>query len=113
MKCPRLVATWIIRPASGAVSKGRPVSLEVPGEKDGINILYMVAGSARFLRKDGEEVTLRAGDALTHDQGALGDPFGCSPDMSLLRFFIAARALGSSGSVLRAGFWATFHSPFL
>ena len=86
-----LVATWIIRPASGGAAKGDPISLDIPGEHGGIDILFMVGGSARFRRKDGEEIALSAGDTLTCDQGAVGDPFDCSPDMRLLRFLIAAK----------------------
>jgi quercetin dioxygenase-like cupin family protein len=88
----RLVATWIIRPASSAASTTRPLGLEIVGEKNGVSVLYMVAGSARFLRSDGEEIVLGTGDALTHGQGLVGDPFDYSPDMRLIRFFVAARA---------------------
>jgi hypothetical protein len=35
---------------------------------------------------------LAAGDALTCSQGLVGDAFACSPDMRMVRFFIAARA---------------------
>jgi mannose-6-phosphate isomerase-like protein (cupin superfamily) len=86
----RLVATWIIRPASGA--GGEPLGLDIPGERDGLEILYMVAGSARFARCDGEIVSLGAGDTLTCSQGVVCDPFDVSADMRLVRFFIAARA---------------------
>jgi len=86
-----LVATWILRPATAA-SKDRAVSLGVPGEKGGINVLYMLAGSARFVCGDGETFTLDAGDCLTCRQGLVGYPFDCSPDMRLIRFFVAARA---------------------
>lgn len=87
-----LVATWILRPASGAASKDRAVSLGIPGEKGGLNVLFMLAGSARFVRGDGEEFTLNAGDCLTCRQGMVGYPFDCSPDMRLIRFFVAAKA---------------------
>ena len=87
----RLVATWIVRPASGAAA-GDPASLEVPGERGGIEVLYLVGGSARLARCDGEIVALAAGDTLTCSQGVVSDPFDASPDMRLVRFFIAARA---------------------
>ncbi len=41
-----LVATWILRPAGAAAPKDRAVSLGIPGEKGGLNVLYMLAGSA-------------------------------------------------------------------
>lgn len=87
-----LVATWILRPASATAPKDRAVSLGIPGEKGGINVLYMLAGSARFVRGDGEAFTMDAGDALTCRQGVVGYPFDCSPDMRLIRFFVAAKA---------------------
>jgi hypothetical protein len=85
-----LVATWIIRPASS--SAGPEVRIAAPGETGGIDILFMAKGSASFPRGDGEAVRLGAGDALTCDQGLVGDPFDCSPDMRLIKFFIAAKA---------------------
>ena len=87
-----LVATWIIRPASPMPPGGEPVSLEVPGEQGGLEILYMVVGSASVRRDSGETVVLQEGDTLTCSQGAVGQPFDCSLDMRLLRFFIAAKA---------------------
>lgn len=87
----QLVAMWIIRPASG-VAVGDPLALGVAGETGGVEILYMLAGTARFRRDTGEEIVLQTGDTCTHSQGALGDPFDGSPDMGLLRFFIASRA---------------------
>jgi quercetin dioxygenase-like cupin family protein len=87
-----LVATWILRPASETQANGPAVSLAVAGETGGIDILYMVAGSARFSRRSGEAVTLSAGDTLTCSQGLVGEPFDGSADMRLIRFFIAARA---------------------
>ncbi len=92
-----LVATWIIRPASGDSASGDPaagppVDLEISGETGGVVILYMVAGSAQLRRDDGEAFVLKAGDTLTHSQGLVGAPFDASPDMRLLRFFIAAKA---------------------
>lgn len=87
-----LVATWIVRPASAVPSPGEPVSLEIAGEKDGIDILYMVGGSARLVRCDGEIIELCAGDTLTHSHGIVAEPFDCSGDMRLVRFFISARA---------------------
>jgi hypothetical protein len=86
-----LVATWFVRPAA-PLTKGRPVVLGVAGERGGIDIRYMVQGSAKFARPDGEEFVLAAGDALTCSQGLAGDAFASSPDMRMVRFFIAARA---------------------
>ncbi|MDB5481007.1 MAG: hypothetical protein JWO83_2060 [Caulobacteraceae bacterium] len=88
----RMVATWIVRPAAGPGAAGAPVSLEIPGERDGIDILYMVRGSASFPRSDGEQVRLAAGDALTCAHGLIGQPFDASPDMRLIHFSIAAAA---------------------
>jgi hypothetical protein len=86
-----LVATWFIRPATADSRNAPDLTLEIPGESGGIDILFMVAGTAQFLKADGEEMLLEAGDTLTHSQGLVGDPFACSPDMRLIRFFIAAR----------------------
>jgi quercetin dioxygenase-like cupin family protein len=86
-----LVATWIVRPASGQAS-GAPIRIGLPGESGGVEILYMAQGSARFLRAYGADFRLEAGDALTCSQGLVGEPFEASPDMRLLRFFISARA---------------------
>jgi len=86
-----LVATWFVRPAA-PFTKGRPVALGVAGESGGVDIRYMVQGSAKFARPDGEEFVLSAGDTLTCSQGLAGDAFACSPDMRMVRFFIAARA---------------------
>jgi mannose-6-phosphate isomerase-like protein (cupin superfamily) len=86
-----LVATWFVRPAA-PLTKGRPVTLGIAGESGGLDIRYMVTGSAKFARADGEEFVLGAGDALTCSQGLVGDAFACSPDMRMVRFFIAARA---------------------
>ena len=86
-----LVATWFIRPATIDSRNAPSLSLDIPGETGGVDILFMVAGSAHFSRTDGEEIVLEAGDALTHSQGLVGDPFACSRDMRLIRFFIAAR----------------------
>ena len=87
-----LVATWIVRPAHAAAAAGPPVSLDIVGESGGIDIFYMVSGSASFWRDDGEDVRLNAGDTSTHSQGRLGLPHGASPDMRLLRFFISEKA---------------------
>jgi mannose-6-phosphate isomerase-like protein (cupin superfamily) len=86
-----LVATWFVRPAA-PFTKGRPVMLGIAGESGGLDIRYMVTGSAKFARADGEEFVLAAGDALTCSQGLVGDAFACSPDMRMVRVFIAARA---------------------
>jgi hypothetical protein len=86
-----LVATWFIRPATADSRNAPDLSLAIPGESGGVGILFMARGSAHLLTTDGEEIVLEAGDALTHSQGLVGDPFACSPDMRLIRFFIAAR----------------------
>jgi mannose-6-phosphate isomerase-like protein (cupin superfamily) len=86
-----LVATWFVRPAA-PLTKGRPVVLGVAGERGGVDIRYMVSGSAKFARPDGEEFVLAAGDTLTCSQGLAGDAFACSPDMRMVRFFVSARA---------------------
>jgi len=86
-----LVATWFIRPATAESRNAPDIVLGIPGETGGVDILLMVAGTACFLKADGEEIVLEAGDTLTYSQGLVGDPFGCSPDMRLIRFFIAAR----------------------
>ena len=62
------------------------------GETGGLDLLYMMSGSASFGRESGEEVVLNAGDVLTASQGLVGDPTGCSPNMRLVRFFIAGKA---------------------
>ncbi|HEY3889979.1 MAG TPA: hypothetical protein VGL73_15485 [Caulobacteraceae bacterium] len=85
-----LVATWIIRPASS--STGAELPIDQAGEAGGIDILFMAKGSASFARGDGETVRLGAGDTLTCSQGLVGDPIDGSPDMRLVKFFIAARA---------------------
>ena len=87
-----LTAIWIVRPASGAVARAPPIDLVVPGEQGGLDLLFMVAGSAKVERADGQAVRLEAGDCLTCSQGLVGQPFEASPDMRLLRFFISARA---------------------
>lgn len=87
-----LAATWFVRPAATPPAKGAPVSVAIAGEQGGVDIFYMVAGSARLPRAGGEDVVLEAGDALTCGQGLVGDPTDPSPDMRLVRFFVAARA---------------------
>ncbi len=87
-----LVATWIIRPASTPATTDSPVSLGLPGEAGCVDILYMVSGSARFQREGGDDVLMSAGDTLTCTPGLVGEPFGPTPDMRLLRFSIAAKA---------------------
>jgi hypothetical protein len=86
-----LVATWIVRSATAGAA-GPEVSIETPGETGGIDILFMANGSATFPRDGGEPVRLEAGDTLTCNQGLVGDPIDVSPDMRLVKFFIAARA---------------------
>jgi hypothetical protein len=85
-----LVATWIIRPTSGAA--GEPVRLARPGETGGLEILFMASGDARFERADGDAFSLAAGDCLVATAGLAGAPRRPSPDMRLLRIFISSRA---------------------
>ena len=85
-----LVATWIIRPASSP--SGPELRIETAGETGGIDVLFMAKGSASFPRADAEAVRLEEGDTLTCSQGIVGDPIDCSPDMRLVKFFIAAKA---------------------
>ena len=87
-----LVATWIVRPVSDVAPTGAPLGLGIAGESGGIEIFYMVSGSARFRRDDGEAVRLEAGDTCTCSQGALTLPEDAPADMRLLVLFIAARA---------------------
>lgn len=87
-----LVATWIVRPATPGAGPNDPVSLDIPDETGGVTIYFVVSGWAEFVTPRGEEVTLNAGDTLTISQGLIGDPTGFSPDMRMVRFFIAARA---------------------
>ena len=91
-----LVAMWIVRPASATTQVGapqaQPVALSVAGEVGGVEIFYMINGSAKVRRADGKGVDLQTGDTLTCSQGAVGAPFDASPGMRLIRLFIAARA---------------------
>ena len=87
-----LVATWLMRSAPAAGSEAEAVAAGVPGEVGGVDILFMVKGAASFPGRDGEQIVLGAGDTLTCSQGLVGDPVEGSPDMQLLRFFIAAKA---------------------
>jgi quercetin dioxygenase-like cupin family protein len=87
----RLVATWIIRAATGAAS-GRDVTLGIPDEPDALKFLFMAAGSATFEREGGEAVTLKAGDCLTCSGGLIRDPSEPSADMRLLLFCVSPRA---------------------
>ncbi len=68
-----LVATWIVRPATGAV-QGHDVRLSIPGETGGLSILFMASGAATFEREGGEPVTLHAGDCLTCSAGLVRRP---------------------------------------
>jgi mannose-6-phosphate isomerase-like protein (cupin superfamily) len=86
-----LVATWIVRPASGA-AHGHAVSLSAPGEAGGLSVLFMAAGSATFRRNDGDAVALHTGDCLTCSAGLVGDPVNPSPNMRLLAFYVSVRA---------------------
>lgn len=87
-----LVATWFVRPLRGAASSLPPIKLEAPGERGGVDILYMLGGSASFQRDSGETVRLGTGDTVTFSHGLLGQPLHCSPDMRLIHFFISSRA---------------------
>jgi quercetin dioxygenase-like cupin family protein len=87
-----LVATWIVRPVSKASENAPPIDVAVPHEEGGLDLLFMVSGSAKLERGDGRTVRLEAGDCLTCSQGLVGQPFDASPDMRLLRFFVATRA---------------------
>lgn len=86
-----LVATWIVRPVSKASEGAPPIDLAVPGEQGGLDLLFVVSGSAKVERQDGQAVRLETGDCLTCSQGLVGQPFDASPDLRLIRFFIAAR----------------------
>jgi hypothetical protein len=85
-----LVATWIIRPASSSTAP--ELLIDQPDEAGGIDILFMAKGSASFPSEGGEAARLDEGDTLTCTHGLAGDPFDCSPDMRLVKFFIAAKA---------------------
>ena len=87
----QLVATWIVRHGTGA-AEGHGVSLSIPGETGGLNILFMASGSATFERERGQPVTLNAGDCLTCTAGLVGAPTQPSSGMRLLIFYVAARA---------------------
>ncbi len=87
-----LVATWIVRPVSKASENAPPIDLRLTGEQGGVELLFMVSGSAKVEREDGQTLRLETGDCLTCSQGLVGEPFEASPDMRLLRFFIPARA---------------------
>jgi quercetin dioxygenase-like cupin family protein len=87
-----LVALWILRPASANAPAAEPVTLGIPDEAGGVEILYMINGSAKLRRENGAPVDLQTGDTLTCSQGAVSDPFDASPNMRLIRIFIAARA---------------------
>jgi hypothetical protein len=67
------------------------VSLAVDGERGGLDLLFMVAGTASFEREDGERFAMSAGDCLIASAGVTG-PLTFSPDLSLVRFFISPRA---------------------
>lgn len=87
-----LVATWIIRPASGTPGGETAAEPSVPGEAGGVQILYMVGGSATLHPAGGAAVRLGPGDTLTCSDGSPGELAECSPDMRLLKFYIAAKA---------------------
>jgi hypothetical protein len=87
-----LAATWIVRPVSKASEGAPPIDVAMPREEGGLDLLFVVSGSAKVERGDGQAVRLETGDCLTCSQGLVGQPFDASPDMRLLRFFISARA---------------------
>ena len=87
-----LAATWILRAAAPDGATAEPKSLDIPGESGGIEIYYVVAGSATFAPVGAAPLTLGAGDTLTCSQGLVGLPTSVSPDLSLLRLFLSARA---------------------
>ena len=88
-----LVATWIVRPA-GFAAHGHELALHIPGERGGLKLLFLVAGSARFERADGQTVLMGAGDCLTCSAELVGPPLDPSPDLRLVLFYISARAEG-------------------
>jgi mannose-6-phosphate isomerase-like protein (cupin superfamily) len=86
-----MVATWLIRLALGSGAEGPAVALEISGEEGGVEILYAVAGSALLRTHDGREVRLETGDTLTCSQGLVAEITAASPDLRLVKFFIAAK----------------------
>jgi hypothetical protein len=86
----RLVATWILRPSTGAT--GAPLAPAISGETGGLDVVFMVAGSAGFRRPDGTSYRLGSGDCLTCTGGLAGELLNPSHDMRLVRFFVSARA---------------------
>jgi hypothetical protein len=85
-----LVATWIVRPSSGASGHEQP--LAIPGEVGGLKVLFVASGSATFRRGSGETIALGAGDCLTCNADLIGDPLAPSPDLRLVLFYVSARA---------------------
>ena len=57
-----------------------------------LTIGKMVGGSATLRLGAGEAVRLGPGDTLTCSDGLIGELAECSPDMRLLKFYIAAKA---------------------
>lgn len=86
-----LVATWILRPAQPQAADLSPAAMEIPGDPGGVFVQFMLSGSARFPRNDGQMVDLSPGDTLTHGDGLVGAPLNCSADMRLLQFYISPR----------------------
>ena len=93
-----LIATWIIRPASTTFSKTHAISIGIPGDKGGIDVLYMIKGSAEFVRNDGQTIVLKAGDTLTHGRGLVGDPINFSNEMRLIRFCCCRQSRALEGT---------------
>jgi len=87
-----LVASWIVRAAPSPPASAAPLALTAPGETGGLELLFVISGSAKVIRRDGEQILLEAGDCLTSSQGFVGDPFDPSPDLSLLKLFVSSRA---------------------
>jgi len=85
-----LVATWIVRPSTGASGHEHP--LAIPGEDGGLKVLFVASGSASVRRASGEVIALSAGDCLTCNADLIGDPLDPSPDLRLLLFYVSPRA---------------------
>jgi mannose-6-phosphate isomerase-like protein (cupin superfamily) len=86
----RHVAVWFVRPAQGAA--GAPVALQVEGEADGLDILFVASGSATFAGAGAAPFTLDAGDCLVATAGLAGEIASVSPDLRLVRCYVSARA---------------------
>jgi len=85
-----LVATWIVRAASGAT--GREISLELPGEVTGLTLAFVASGSATVQGDDGESVVIGPGDAFTGFGTEIKLAAESAPDLRLVLFKISKRA---------------------